>query len=426
MNNIQNIINTMIIIFVELLLYFIYYQNYNRTIINILDKLGNYNIVYAKILQWVFIENNTNNTNNEILEHIKSYTNNTPYQIADIDYKNLLKLYGVADLNSDKLEIIEFEPMNTGTISLVFKARLNNESIVIKILRKDIVIKINEGIDFLIFIANIIKYIPYLNMFMFDKLITENRINIIKQTNFINEIENIDLFYNSFKKHKYVVVPKVYKNYTNSLNNIIIMDYIHGKNINELEEEEKDFYLIAYIKYLISATFIKKIIHADLHQGNILFVKSNKDNEPIYKVGIIDLGMIIQLNIDEINFIYSFLINLFNCEFDKIIKYIDNNKNHLIENINLNNYNMMINEFNDLHDQKKLFNTNNIQKLINEIPIFLNVIKKWKCELKNNLYCILSSFIPSFYIVKNLKYKLDFTCIFQDEIKRIYCSKLFD
>ena len=424
MNNIKNIINTIIIISKEILLYCFYYQNYNKTIINILDNLGDYNIVYSKIFQWVCIENNNNNS--EILERIKTYTNKIPYKNSDIEYKDLLKLYTIADINLDKLEITELRPINTGTVSLVFKAKLNNEYIAIKILRKNIVLKINEGVNFLIFLSNIIKYIPYLNMFMFDKIISENKINIIKQTNFINEIENIELFYNCFKKHKYVIVPKVYKNYTTELNNIIIMDFIDGKNINELNGEEKDFYLISYIKFCISSIFIKKIIHSDLHQGNIIFCKSIQNNEIIYKVGIIDLGMIIKLNINEINFIYSFLINIFNCEFYKIIEYLDDNKDFLIENINLIDYNKAISELKQLHNDNKLFNTTDINNVINEIPIFLNVIKKYNGVLKNNLYCIILSFIPSFYIVKNLKHNLDFSCVFKDEIKKIYCNKLFD
>ena len=424
MNHIKNVINTIIIISKKILLYCFYYQNYNETIINILDNLGEYNIVYAKIFQWSCIENNNNNT--EILEHLKSYTNNTPYKNSDIDYKDLLKLYTIANINLDKLEITELQPINTGTISLVFKAKLNNEYIAIKILRKDIVIKINEGIDFLIFLSNIVKYIPYLNIFMFDKIITENKINIINQTNFVNEIENIDLFYNCFKKHKYVIIPKVYKNYTTQLNNIIIMDYIDGKNINELIGEEKDFFLISFIKFFISSVFIKKIIHSDLHQGNIIFCKSIKNNETLYKIGIIDLGMIIKLNIDEINFIYIFLLSIFNCEFYKIIEYIDNNKYLLFENINIYDVNSIIEELKKLNNDNKIFNNNNINNIINEIPIFLNVIKKYKGVLKNNLYCIILSFIPGFYVVKNLKHNLDYGSVFKDEIKKIYCNKLFD
>ena len=115
-------------------------QNYDQTIILILKELGQINVTFAKIFQWSFMDENKSNKyiTTVIYQYLYNYTNNTPYNSQDIDYKSILSIYKIAKENNDIFYIDNIEPINSGTISLVFKAKLNDKDVVIKLLRKDI------------------------------------------------------------------------------------------------------------------------------------------------------------------------------------------------------------------------------------------------------------------------------------------------
>ena len=109
-----------------------------------LNELSTINIFYTKLIQWIS-DNNVHNE--EISNYIKIFTNNVKYNQSDIDYKSLLELNLIAHNNGDKLVITDLIPINSGTISLVFKGLLNDKPIVIKLLRKDINKTLKESVD---------------------------------------------------------------------------------------------------------------------------------------------------------------------------------------------------------------------------------------------------------------------------------------
>ena len=215
----------------ELFKYSFKIQNYDPTIISILNHIGNYNIVFVKIFQWVCIKNkiepNSFITDN-IAQSIYKFTTNTPFKESDYDYLSLLKIYKIANDQGDKFELDNLVPINSGTISLIFKGKLNGKDIAIKLLRKNIKQDVKNCIDLLSGFENIIYRLPIINKY-YTKIFETNKSNILNQVDFIKECENIKLFYNSFKKNKIIMIPNVYSVYTQSNPNLIIMDWIEGK-----------------------------------------------------------------------------------------------------------------------------------------------------------------------------------------------------
>ena len=100
---------------------------------NITLKLSKINILYVKIFQAIALNNNfiDEKSNNYFLK----YTDNAPYVTSDIDYKTLFKLIKEYNLKMEN----NYSPINSGMISLVFKAtKLNtNETIIIKMKRNN-------------------------------------------------------------------------------------------------------------------------------------------------------------------------------------------------------------------------------------------------------------------------------------------------
>ena len=410
----------------EIFFYVFKYKDYDNFIITLIRKIAEYNIIFVKIFQWIWINNNSYITP-KIENEINSFTNNTPYNESDIDYKSLLHLYKIAEENLDIFQLDSLKPINSGSISLVFRGKLNNKDIVIKILRKNIKEKIEKCINLLINFENIIYYIPIINHYISTKLFKSNKEHIFNQINFINESENIILFYNKFKKKKIVVIPNVYNKYTKLNNNIILMDYINGKYLYELDSNELDNYFTPFYKFIIHSIFYKKIIHCDLHQGNILFFKETIGDNVLYKVGVIDFGMISELNTNETEFIYIWLNGIYNEKFKDMIEYIKNPNN--ISNIfeNYEKINSCTEVLEKLYEEKKIFNE--LEKtniVIENIYLFLNVLKKFNCKFTHRYNFFVLSLIPIFTLLIKLGPGIKKRNIIKEILQKIQSNDLLD
>ena len=409
-------------IFIGLIKYIFRYENYDNTIINFLNDIGEYNIIFIKIFQWIWVKNNNDNIyiTDNITKELYKFTNNTPYNDLDIDYKSLLKIFMIAQTQGDNLELLDLIPCNSGTISLIFKAKLNNKNIIIKLLRNNIKKKLEDGINFLISIENILYNTKFINRIVSTKIFENNKFNILNQIDFMNEVQNINLFNKSFSRSPEIIIPNVYIEYTKINQNFILMDYIDGKYIYELTNEELDNYFIPFVKFIMSSIFIKNILHCDLHQGNILFYKEDNGNNQIYKIGIIDMGMITKINVRELNFMYMWLMGIFNDKFLDLLEYIENEKNSLYifeEKININN---CVEYIKDKYNKKELFNPpNTIKELIDDIYLFLKILKQYNCILSSRYNFFILSFIPILTLIINLGPNIKKNVILQDYLENM-------
>jgi predicted unusual protein kinase regulating ubiquinone biosynthesis (AarF/ABC1/UbiB family) len=79
-------------------------------------------------------------------------------------------------------------------ISLVFKCKsTHDKTMIIKIKRKNINKKLNESIDHILFSIYILSFIPIIHKYKIDEIINENIELIRTQTNFLEEIDNMDI-----------------------------------------------------------------------------------------------------------------------------------------------------------------------------------------------------------------------------------------
>lgn len=275
------------------------YILYEKMINNITHRLASLNILYVKIFQAIALNNNfiDDKINNQLLK----FTDNAPYNYNDIDYKNLENI-----CKNYNLYIKDYDnPINSGMISLVYKAIdiKQHRNLIIKIKRKDIEKKLEYGIKNLIFITKLISLIPFIERLKLNNIINKN-IDLIKsQTNFINEIANMTLIKNNCKGLKYIVIPEPLEDATIYNPNVIIMDYINGKKITEINKDDYYDFAKMVVKFGLITSFIHGVTHGDLHSGNILFIdndnnNSNNNNSTKYikKLGIIDFGIIYEFN----------------------------------------------------------------------------------------------------------------------------------
>lgn len=286
------ITNVFFIISSELILYGIF-RNYSSFIDGITSRLASINILYVKVFQALALNNSLidDKTNNKLLH----FTDNAPWAVSDINLMGIIEVCDMYDLYlKDGFE----KPINSGMISLVFKAnrKLTSEPIIIKMKRTNIDIKLNDAIKNLQTFMYILSFIPLINKYQIAEVVNKNIDIICHQTNFSEEVENMLQFKTNCKNLKYVKIPEVYKEVTEKYPDVIMMEFIEGIKINQIKEEDYNGFAKSIMKLGFVTTIIHGFAHGDLHGGNILFIKDDTSEKHKYKLGVIDFGIMYELD----------------------------------------------------------------------------------------------------------------------------------
>jgi predicted unusual protein kinase regulating ubiquinone biosynthesis (AarF/ABC1/UbiB family) len=293
LKNWMNLINTLYI-FVSEFLSYAFFRDYSSFIDTLTIRLASINILYVKIFQAVASNNSLIDdiTNNKLIK----FTDNAPWKYDDV---NLPLLIEIADKNNLILKQGYEIPINAGMISLVFKAYKKHnmqEAVIIKMKRKNIDAILSEAIDNLLFLVYILSFIPIFNKYQLAEAINKN-IDIIRhQTNFLEEIDNMDKIRENCKNLKYVKIPLANRQITQEYSDVIVMDYIVGMKINQIKETDCEDFAKTVIKFGLVTTIIHGVTHGDLHSGNILFIKDVADTKYPYKIGVIDFGIVYEVH----------------------------------------------------------------------------------------------------------------------------------
>ena len=301
LNNIWFVISICWIMTDELLLY-IMFKDYGRLIYNLANRLAAKNILYVKIFQALAL--NHNMINNEINNGLLKFTDNVPWTNADVDVQTLIDLereYNIAILN-------DYKPINSGMISLVFKGIYRvgvGETVIIKMKRVNIENNLNDGIQKLLFCVKLLSFLPVYN-YQITNIIQNNIVLIKNQTNFNKEVENMAIMKNNCKNLRYIKIPTVQSDVTNKFSNIIIMEYIKGETLQRVNPCDYNEFSKQIIKFVFVNMLMNGQCHGDLHVGNILFIKDENDPKYKHKIGILDFGLIYEIDKLKDTFYYIF------------------------------------------------------------------------------------------------------------------------
>ena len=371
--------------------------NTKTTIIQICNQISKINIFYVKVLQWfTFDITDDFKTNKELYTFFSSFTNKVPYKDCDINYKSLDNL--ITDIKKDGHEIdIDFKPINSGTVALVFKGHLDSRPIVIKVLRNNIHKSIHDVYNQLVVLKTIIKwaknifnfsFLSNINDDMFSFLLNYCKNDLSLQTDFLKEANHIEKFKIAYDSCKYIEIPHVYIKYTLTNSDIIVMDYLEGCPLEENTIKENEIYVDIIHKFIISCYFIHNIYHGDLHLGNIIFMK-NKDeckDEDKYKLGIIDFGLMGELNnVLEQNLVYDLLLSYSSNDGNKImqiiLKYLETVNNKKNDTINDTTKDPEIIKLAKLFSNKESGHPISVY----EIQTFLRTCEKYKLDIPSDV-----------------------------------------
>jgi predicted unusual protein kinase regulating ubiquinone biosynthesis (AarF/ABC1/UbiB family) len=272
-------------------------------------RLANVNILYVKVFQAIALNNSL--IDEKINNMLVKFTDNAPWSKDDIDVDTLNAL------KEDQQLILcdgVYNPINSGMISLVFKAtRISDDSnVIIKIKRRMIERKLKDAIDNLMFFMYVLSFLPLVKKYHLAELVNKN-IDIIKhQINFDEEVQNIVKIKTNCKHLKYVKIPAVFKEVTDKYPNVILMEQIDGVPINKVKEEDYEEFAKPVLKFGFVTTLLHGVTHGDLHSGNILFIKDDNDKKYKHKIGVLDFGIIYEIDSQFKGILFALLTEMFN------------------------------------------------------------------------------------------------------------------
>jgi len=366
-------LKTIYYISIEYIKYKIFKKNKLKCLTNLTNNLININILYSKLFQT--IANNSNIFNKQEIDILIKYTDNVPYTNDDIDpyfKKNYL------NTNTNNIKIINKKPIKSGTIALIYEGFIDDNKIIIKIKRKNIDNRLIIAYDSILFLFKFLNNFSLFKQLEIYKTFKNNKNIFLSQLDMKNEINNNKIMKNKFKNIDYIIVPKIYEEYSN-YKNIIVMDYINGHNleyIKNINNKDKLEYIKLFIKFFFKGLLFDRYIHGDLHSGNIIF--QNKNN--IKTIAIIDYGIMYELTKEEqyIWFKYSQavknksiidMVNLF-------IKYLlkpDNTIKNLPKPKYDKLYNVLYNFINNMFDNNEPFISQKTVSLLHRLLFEYNL-----------------------------------------------------
>jgi predicted unusual protein kinase regulating ubiquinone biosynthesis (AarF/ABC1/UbiB family) len=335
--------------------------------------------LYVKIFQAIALNNCLidDKINNELLK----FTDNAPWNYSDI---NLYQLVTMADKYNIYLPRGYEVPINAGMISLVFKGyELNNpkKEVIIKMKRKNIQKKLDDAIDNLLFSMYILSFIPIINKYQLAELVNKNIEIIRHQTNFLEEIDNMEKIRNNCKNLKYVKIPTANRKITEEYPEIIVMDLIEGMKINNVKQEDYKGFAKLVVKFGIVTTIVHGVVHGDLHSGNILFIRDNNDIKYPYKLGVIDFGIIYEVETKFKEMFFDIITNIFEVSpHESAIKLLNSGiiqPNGILQKIPEEDYNNIVKICEEI-----INDTITSSKNANQIQIykFLSNMKEYLCK----------------------------------------------
>ena len=179
----------------------------------------------------------------------------------------------------------EIEALASASVAQVHTAKLDNNEVVIKVLRPGIEKIIIKDISLMYFIANTVDKIWEESKRLKPvEIVSEYEKVIFGELDLVKEASNANLLKRNFNNSSFLYVPEIYFDYTRK--NILVMERIFGIQISDKKELKKHNINIKRLaekgtEIFFTQVFQHNFFHADMHPGNI-FVSYENPEDPKY------------------------------------------------------------------------------------------------------------------------------------------------
>ncbi len=206
---------------------------------------------------------------------------------------------------AEAFAFVDPEPLAAASIAQVHRARLKTgEEVVIKVQRPNLDETIRTDLDLLRLVAGQLEErVPEVRQFRPLAAVEEFARNLKRETDFGNELNNIERFRRQFAGNEKVHVPATYP--ALSTRCVLVMEFIDGAKITDLAQLEAWGLSGAAaanvgIELVMASIFEHGFFHGDPHPGNFFVLRDGR-------LAVIDFGMMGALDRDRIEDLLSFM-----------------------------------------------------------------------------------------------------------------------
>jgi len=182
---------------------------------------------------------------------------------------------------------IDTEPLAAASIAQVHRARTHDgDEVVIKVQRPGVAQSIDSDLSILYYLAKAIEaVIEETGFYTLSGIVEEFDNAIHEELNFLNEANNIEVFFENHKGRAHVLIPRVYQELTSAT--VLTLEFIHGQKLSkaQLSQDEKTALAQLAIEEAFHQLFVDGLFHGDPHPGNLLVLDGPK-------IALIDFGLI--------------------------------------------------------------------------------------------------------------------------------------
>lgn len=277
------------------------------------EDLARKNVLYVKLFQSVAL--NAKFIDEDMHDELLKYTDNVFWEQSNIDWDMVFILETEHDICFDG----GYKPINSGMISVVFKVldKITGEHLALKMKRKNIAPKLEQAIKEFEMLAYFASFVPMFKALQLDDIIKENIKTVKDQTDFGLEVRNLNEIRANCAHLNYIKIPKVRNDFL-KYSDIIMMEFIEGTTISGIDPEDREEFAKIIIKFAYVNLLVHGVMHADMHAGNILFIKNDKSEPntqgvaslkerrtPKYQLGVIDFGILCKIDDHYKNILYK-------------------------------------------------------------------------------------------------------------------------
>ncbi len=286
---------------------YIYFYNrqskkLNTVLYNSIQENG---FIVIKMVQWLYTridlfieidEDNDKTTLNNVFSNI--FENCC---IHSLDYTKSIFNKDFSSSFDDIIEIDNTFTIKSASVAQVYRARLKNigKTVALKVTHPELQYQIVFPKMYYDLYTSIVNTSSIFNNIKIPFNMDNFFSSILKQADMRNEYQNLKYFYKQHINNPCIIIPKPIL----CSKNILIMEYVEGKEFNKLECSEYVKYKIITLLNLFvkNSMFILDKHHGDLHNSNWKIYVPFKDDKDDYlnpKIVIYDFGFCINNNKD--------------------------------------------------------------------------------------------------------------------------------
>lgn len=291
------------------------FGGYDARMIELINAISRRGPIYVKVLQ--SLAGTSGFLSPEVQDFLTGFSDNVPYGCNDERYNYILERVSYVSGKHPELLVsnISDMPIHSGTISLVYGARIGDTPVVIKCNRQNIRVRMVKAIEEAEFIVSALELIPSIRALSLSRVLSENRMSLLDQTSMSQELENMTEIRTKMFDRDYIVVPKPYPEFTRTFDDILVMEKLSGKSVRDVSLDEAEEYGTLLAQQCVDSITNDSVYHADLHSGNILFISDGGTK----KLGLLDFGIVGRLNESERLTLSSFYISLGMGNYDDVV-----------------------------------------------------------------------------------------------------------